>query len=218
MQSKIIMSSFSIVIMSLFCHMATSFVTRKPTISQRTTISVVMKVTSPRSGDTVPRRNLIFSSVASMLLGVAPHPASGAEPLPNDVGDLIILLKEARQQLEKVPSLVENQKWDSVRAVLITPPLSDCWSKNSRPLLKALATYIGENDGDEMAALEAREDAISHLQYLDMSVYNNNFSPVKSEGESGSTKQLVRDYYEMPLDELKSSKKALDTIVELASQ
>jgi hypothetical protein len=130
---------------------------------------------------------------------------------------LLTMLKEARQQLDSIPALVDKEKWDSVRAVLVTPPLSDCWNKNARPLLKRIASAVGDNSGDEMAALEAREEAISHLQYLDMSVYNNNFSPVKAEGKSGSTKDLVRAYYEQPLDELKESMRAIDTILELGS-
>ena len=35
-----------------------------------------------------------------------------------------------------MPGLLEARKWDSVRAILITPPLSDCWGKNARPLLR----------------------------------------------------------------------------------
>ena len=49
--------------------------------------------------------------------------------------------------------------------MLITPPLSDLWTKGSRKkLLSRYAEAIGAADGDEMAALEAREDAISHFQ------------------------------------------------------
>ena len=41
------------------------------------------------------------------------------------------------------------------------------------------ADAIGnELDGDEIAALELREDLISHLRYLDMAVYNNVFNPI----------------------------------------
>ena len=59
----------------------------------------------------------------------------------------------------QVPGLLEARKWDSVRAILITPPLSDCWGKNARPLLRDFAAALGDSGGDELAALEAREDA-----------------------------------------------------------
>lgn len=135
---------------------------------------------------------------------------------PTDLTELLPLITEARKQLEPVPGLLKASKWDSVRLILITPPLVDCWAKNSKPLLKNLASAIGDlPDGDEMAALEAREDAISHLQYLDMAVYNNVFSPIGSEGEAGATKALIKSYYEMPRDELAASIKALDTLAEL---
>ena len=62
-----------------------------------------------------------------------------------------------------MPGLLEARKWDSVRAILITPPLSDCWGKNARPLLRDFAAALGDSGGDELAALEAREDAMSHF-------------------------------------------------------
>ena len=65
----------------------------------------------------------------------------------------------------QVPGLLEARKWDSVRAILITPPLSDCWGKNARPLLRDFAAALGDSGGDELAALEAREDAMSHLRH-----------------------------------------------------
>ena len=64
-----------------------------------------------------------------------------------------------------MPGLLEARKWDSVRAILITPPLSDCWGKNARPLLRDFAAALGDSGGDELAALEAREDAMSHLRH-----------------------------------------------------
>ena len=68
-----------------------------------------------------------------------------------------------------------------------------------------------------MAALELREDAISHLRYLDMAVYNNIFNPIATEGESGATKELIRSYYEDPMNEWKASKAAVDALIGLAT-
>ena len=61
-----------------------------------------------------------------------------------------------------VPGLLEARKWDSVRAILITPPLSDCGAR-TRGRCCATAAALGDSGGDELAALEAREDAMSHL-------------------------------------------------------
>ena len=104
-------------------------------------------------------------------------------------------------------------------------------------MLKELAGAIGDADGDEMVhlvvlsgrktsltrtdipfqeALEAREAAISHLRFLDMAAYNNVFNPIASEGTSGATKELVRSYYEDPVNELKATITALEAIIELA--
>lgn len=84
----------------------------------------------------------------------------------------LTLIIQARRQLDAVPSLIEQEKWDAVRAILITPPLSDCWAKTARPLLRAYAEALGDADKDELAALEARDEANSHLRYLDMAVYS----------------------------------------------
>ena len=109
----------------------------------------------------------------------------------------------------------------TVRAILIKPPLSNMWtSGGANKLLNNYADAIGNElpDGDEIAALELREDLISHLRYLDMAVYNNVFNPIGSEGTTGATKELIRSYYEDPINEWKATKKAIDDLIGLASQ
>jgi hypothetical protein len=75
---------------------------------------------------------------------------------------------------------------------------------------------LGDVGGDELAALEAKEDLVSHLRYLDMAVYNNNFNPITVEGKSGATKELIRSYYEDPTNEFKASITALNELVKLS--
>lgn len=98
-----------------------------------------------------------------------PTAALAAAPSLEELGSQV---KQARVQLAPVPDLIKQEKWDSVRAILITPPLSDCWAKTGRPLLSLYAEALGEAGKDELAALEAREDANSHLRYLDMAGKN----------------------------------------------
>lgn len=86
-----------------------------------------------------------------------------------------------------------TEKWDSVRAILIKPPLlPDCWTKTVRPSLPQSSDAIGHASGDELAALEAIEELCSHLRYSDMAVYNKKFNPIKSEGMTydGARKDL----------------------------
>ena len=117
-----------------------------------------------------------------------------------------------------MPELLKSRKWDAVRAILITPPLSDCWGKNARPLLREYASAVGDGGGDELSALEAREDAMRHLRYLDMAVYNNVFSPAGGDAAVSASKDLVRQYVELPAQELAASTKALDQLVDLSLQ
>lgn len=161
------------------------------------------------------RRALLLVVANSALLSISPPLAlSAVDPGPSS--DPLSLLGTARSELNKVPDLIASGKWDAVRATLITPPVNDLWSKSS-PLSLRAAAAIGElPNGDELAALEAREDLTSHLQYLDMAVYNNNFNPITVEGENGASKELIRSYYEDPMNEYKASIAALDSILKLA--
>ena len=123
-------------------------------------------VGSENNFDTNKRRVFLQLMLFSMSLGSV-LPAHAA-PLDESLS----LVRQARAQLAAVPDLIKAEKWDSVRAILITPPLSDCWAKTNRPLLQNYAEAVGDAGKDELAALEAKEDANSHLRYLDMAVYN----------------------------------------------
>jgi hypothetical protein len=124
-----------------------------------------------------------------------------------EFSSLLSKIKEARSQLDPIPTLIKEEKWDSVRAILITPPLVDCWTKTSKPLLVKYADQIGDlPEGDELAALEYKEEALDHLRFLDMAAYNNVFNPIKSEGESGASKELIKSYYEDPKREFEVCK------------
>jgi len=90
------------------------------------------------------------------------------------------------------------------------PPLRDCWSK-STPILKRYADALGETeDGDELAALDGREDLLQHLRFLDMAVYNSVFNPIATEGEVGASKALIDSYYNDPTREYEVSRRALE--------
>lgn len=158
------------------------------------------------------RRSVVQALISSAVIFSSVQPASAAA---TDIQKVFTQIEQARKQLEPVPTLIQEEKWDAVRAILITPPLSDCWSKTSK-LLKNYADAIGElPDGDEFAALELKDDAEYHLRFLDMAVYNNVFNPIKTEGESGATKELVRSYYEDPKNEYNACVKIFDALIDL---
>lgn len=169
------------------------------------------------------RRSFVAKSIAATLgiaigSGFGPGLAIAADG--GKLDPLLSQIKEARDQLEGVPDLIKDEKWDGVRAILVKPPLSNMWTSGGQnKLLNNYADAIGEEtpDGDEIAALELREDAISHLRYLDMAVYNNIFNPIGTEGTNGATKELVRSYYEDPTNEWKASKAAIDGLIGLAT-
>jgi hypothetical protein len=56
---------------------------------------------------------------------------------------------------------ISEDKEDAVRAILITPPMSDCWTKSKQKLPCLLQQYtgaVGETaSSDEFAVLEAKE-------------------------------------------------------------
>ena len=164
------------------------------------------------------RRTFLHGIASFLTLAPIISAAAASDKSSSDLQlpTLLSQIKEARNQLDAVPDLIRSEKWDSVRAILITPPLSDCWAKGAKPTLQKYAEAIGEADGDELAVLESRDDLASSLRFLDMAVYNNIFNPIKAEGSSGATKELVRSYYEDPLTEYKASLVTLDALIELA--
>jgi hypothetical protein len=175
------------------------------------TITSVRALTAPGPVVVVDgqRRSLLGAWFSSAVVVVIPVAATAAAA-DDSVSSLLPLLQDARRQLDAIPGLIEKEQWDSVRNVLITPPLSDCWTSNSK-LLKKWAQVVP----DELEALELRDDAISHLRFLDMSVYNNVFNPITTMGETGASKELIRSYYEDPINELKASKKVMDDLLAL---
>lgn len=189
---------------------------RKTPVLKRTIIDVAENCASLNVEKSVlKRRSFLGKIVASFTTATVLSPQK-ARAMTSDVNGLLTQLKEARSQLDPVPSLIKEEKWDAVRAILITPPLADCWAKTSKPLLKLYAEAQGElPNGDEFAALELREEALDHLRFLDMAVYNNVFNPIKTEGENGATKELIRSYYEDPVNEFKASVKVLDELIAL---
>ena len=155
---------------------------------------------------------------ATLLSGIDTWPRLASAAATPDFSGLLSQIQQARKQLEPIPQLIQDEKWDSVRAILIEPPLADCWAKTSRPLLNKYAEALGDSGGDELAALEAREELVSHLRYLDMAVYNNVFNPISVEGKSGATKELIRSYYEDPINEYKASLAGLEELIRLSSE
>lgn len=146
--------------------------------------------------------------------------ASGAVLLPNQaqaasLSELQGIAQKARNQLDPVPTIIQNEEWDKVRAILITPPISDFWTASKRPvnIMTEIADAVSDAGGDELNILELREELQSHLRYLDMAVYNNVFNPITREGTTGATKELVRSYYEDPKNELKASISAFEGVL-----
>lgn len=141
---------------------------------------------------------------------------SRAAAAPDDVQEMRTLLQQAKAQLERVPPLLAAEKWDGVRAVLTEAPLRDCWSKTT-PVPKRYAEALGETpSGDELAALEGREELLQRLRFLDMAAYNNVFNPIKTEGTTGASKALIDSYYNDPTREYDASKKALEDLLQLS--
>ncbi|GKZ01301.1 hypothetical protein MPSEU_001081100 [Mayamaea pseudoterrestris] len=155
------------------------------------------------------------AAAAGLPISTLPALAAAADASPSSVDSFRSLILQAQHQLDSaVPDLIQKEQWDSIRAIILTPPLSDLFKKPN--LLGNYAALIGDApNGDELSALQAREDLQTHLRFLDMAVYNNVFNPIKSMGENGATKQLVASYYEDPMREYKASLQALKDLYAL---
>ena len=165
------------------------------------------------------RRSFLTGNIAVFGIAAVVRPST-VIATDGNLSDLLGQIKEGREQLESVPELIKAEKWDAIRAVLAKPPLSTMWtSKGQKGLLNDYAAAIANElpNGDEIAALELREDIVSHLRYLDMAVYNNVFNPIATEGATGASKELVRSFYEDPINEWNASKSAIDDVIALSS-
>jgi len=155
-------------------------------------------------------------ATASTTLALTANPSTASASPEDDVKEMRALIEQANKQLETVPGLLQEEKWDGVRTILMEAPLRDCWSK-STPILKKYAEALGETPkGDELAALEGREDLLQHLRFLDMAVYNNVFNPIATEGKTGASKALIDSYYNDPKREYEASKRAIESLIQLS--
>ena len=135
----------------------------------------VESLASPKPDIRTTRRSLFqcvacVATSALFTLSQEPKPASATDSSDMDtsLSALSSQVEQARGQLEKVPKLIEGEQWDAVRNLLVEPPLADCWAKTNRPLITKYAEVLGDSGGDELEALEAREELVSHLRYLDI--------------------------------------------------
>ena len=178
--------------------------------------TTALALQTPWSCSSQTRRAWVVEQGFLVAAGTMALFTDSANAAITSLSDLKSQLQQAQSQLERVPALIQAEQWDSVRAILIAPPLADCWAKTNRPLVAQYAQELGDRGGDELAALEAREELTSHLRYLDMAVYNNVFNPITVEGKSGATKELIRSYYEDPIMEYQASKAALQELIGLS--
>ncbi len=168
------------------------------------------------------RRDFLYAvvTISAVIVPLHPEYASAVDSSSGSLESIFSEIQKARQQMNAVPDLMKSEQWDGVRAILITPPLSDLWTKSARKssLLQDYANAIGATPtGDELAVLEAKEDVEGHLRFLDMAVYNNNFNPINSVGEIGATKALISSYYDDPINEFEATVAALDNLIQLGN-
>jgi len=162
----------------------------------------------------ITRRKLIIESSAALSLLLTPPDA-----LASDLSSLVSELEDAKSQLQKIPAMIQAEQWDAVRNTLVTPPLSDLWTKSSVRRKTNLWDDYGEavsaNNGDEFAVLDIKEDLQGHLRFLDMAVYNNIFNPIATQGQTGASKGLIQSYYEDPMNEFRASLEGLEQLIKV---
>lgn len=125
-----------------------------------------------RVTDNIGRRGFVEKITATLASsgGLSffsfPSQARAADNKGSSLAELKSVIQQARSQLEPVPEIIEKQQWDKVRAILITPPLSDLWTTTRRGgnILMDVASAVGDAGGDELNILELREEAQSHLR------------------------------------------------------
>mmetsp|Transcript_105782 Transcript_105782/g.252319 ORF Transcript_105782/g.252319 Transcript_105782/m.252319 type:complete len:176 (+) Transcript_105782:72-599(+) len=152
---------------------------------------------APKADAPTPaRRQVLLASVAALR-------PEAARADSNE--DLIGAIKKDRELLDRVPGLLKEQKWDSVRSVLKVPPVSLLWNLglDKNPLKK-----LGDNLGD-VQVLEAMDDISSALQTADEIAYSN----VYVYGQPGEGKVKIEE----PIIFVKTAMSKLDEVLQLVS-
>lgn len=143
------------------------------------------------------RREVLVSSSAAAFLPVAANAESNEE--------LIALLKKDRELLEPVPKMLKEQKWDGVRSVLKTPPVSFLWNLGlEKNTLKKLGDSLGE-----VEVLERMDEIASALQTTDEISYSN----VYVYGQPGEGKVKIQE----PILFVQTAMSKLDEVLKIVA-
>ena len=113
------------------------------------------------------RRNAL-ACAAALPLAAAAAPAFAAAPTE---AELVTELKMVRTLLEPLPALLDEEKWDSVRGVLKTPPTANLWNLGeAKNPMRKLADLR-----DDVELFELADEISGALQLADQYSYSNTF-------------------------------------------
>eukprot|EP00439_Symbiodinium_sp_Y106_P080458 s660_g19.t1 len=117
--------------------------------------------------------------------------------------ELIALLRQDRELLDPLPKMLKDQKWDNVRSVLKTPPVSYLWNLGlEKNTLKKLGDSLGE-----IQVLELMDEIASDLQVADEISYSNNYVY----GQPGEGKVKIQE----PIEYMKMAMSKLDEVLKI---
>lgn len=120
-----------------------------------------------------------------------------------ELDDAANKLRAARKQLDDADALIDTARWDSVRTLLVSPPMRDAQDAVRRGVAGALPDVRG-------AWVGLREDSLSAAKLLDAAVYTNVFI-----GEDRKVLGTPVDY-DTPRIYLQQLKEAYDELVALS--
>lgn len=113
------------------------------------------------------RRSVLLSPLVLSPLIASPLAAAAADT----EADILKEILAAKDALDPLPGLLEEEKWDAVRSVLKTPPVAGFWNLgDSKNGIRKLAELR-----DDVELFELADDVASALQLADQYTYDNNF-------------------------------------------
>ena len=116
----------------------------------------------------VTTRRQALACAAALPLAAAAAPVFAAAPTE---AELVTELKSVRTLLEPLPALLAEEKWDSVRSVLKSPPTANLWNlgETKNPMRK-LADLR-----DDVELFELADEISGALALADQYSYSNTF-------------------------------------------
>ena len=132
--------------------------------------TVVIDAWSPiQQPNEISRRNLLQQTAVASLVAWSSQAPNALAASSSDA--LLQEIRESQGKLKEIPTLLQEEQWEKVRAILKTPPVNKLWNLgDSQNTVLKLA-----KETDNMEWIDVKDEVAYNLQMCDQLTYDNEF-------------------------------------------